>query len=322
MTTPITTNFIARAPTMDDAQGVLGLINANDIAVTGAIDADLNSVIDEWKRPSVDLANDARVVIAPDGTIVGYEIVFHKGEDGKVITDGYSHPQYNGQGIGTQLLRWAEGCAREYMVTLSPDVRVSLRATIYGDDAPSVSLFEAEGFHSIRQFWRMEIELAAPPPAPEWPAGVTLRTFITGQDERATYDAETEAFHDHWDFSPMPYEEWLLTRVEADDFDPTLWFLAVDGDQIAGVARCRFRIGHGWVGSLSVRRPWRRKGVAMAILRHAFGEFYRRGERHVGLGVDSQNPTGATHLYERAGMHASRRFDTYEKELRAGVQQK
>ena len=71
---------------------------------------------------------------------------------------------------------------------------------------------------------------------------------------------------------------------------------------------------------LSVRRPWRRKGLGMALLYHSFGEFYRRGTRKVGLDVDSQNLTGATRLYERVGMRVNRQYDSYEKELRPGIE--
>jgi ribosomal protein S18 acetylase RimI-like enzyme len=79
-----------------------------------------------------------------------------------------------------------------------------------------------------------------------------------------------------------------------------------------------YKMDIGWIRSLGVRRRWRRKGLAMALLHHSFGEFYRRGKRSVGLGVDSENPTGATRLYERAGMHIAEVFDLCEKELRAG----
>jgi len=75
----------------------------------------------------------------------------------------------------------------------------------------------------------------------------------------------------------------------------------------------------GWVGTLGVRRPYRRQGLGLALLRHSFAEFYRRGRRRVGLGVDSQNLTGATRLYQKAGMHVSRVQLIFEKELRPGV---
>ena len=104
----------------------------------------------------------------------------------------------------------------------------------------------------------------------------------------------------------MPFEEWVEHRVQAPDFDPTLWFIVRDGDEIAAALRGEpDRGGAGWVGAIGVRKPWRKRGLGLALLLHAFGEFYRRGQPRIGLGVDAQNPTGATRLYERAG-HARR----------------
>ena len=105
----------------------------------------------------------------------------------------------------------------------------------------------------------------------------------------------------------MPFEEWRELRLVKDpDFDPTLWFVVRDGDEIAAVMRNEpDRSGAGFVGAIGVRKPWRKRGIALALLYHAFGEFYRRGKRRVALGVDAENPTGATRLYERAGMQVA-----------------
>jgi mycothiol synthase len=92
-----------------------------------------------------------------------------------------------------------------------------------------------------------------------------------------------------------------------------------DLDAVAAFARCQDEkaLG-GWIHTLGVLRPWRRHGLGQALLYHAFAEFYRRGINNVYLGVDAQSLTGATRLYERAGMHVVRLFKAYEKELRAG----
>jgi len=71
----------------------------------------------------------------------------------------------------------------------------------------------------------------------------------------------------------------------------------------------------GWIASVGVRKPWRRRGLGLALIHHAFSEFWRRGERKVGLGVDAENQTGATRLYERPGMHAAFDAVVYEKRL-------
>ena len=89
-----------------------------------------------------------------------------------------------------------------------------------------------------------------------------------------------------------------------------------DGDEIAAALRGEpDRGGAGWVGAIGVRKPWRKRGLGLALLLHAFGEFYRRGQPRIGLGVDAQNPTGATRLYERAGMRVAYEAVAFEKAL-------
>ena len=125
-----------------------------------------------------------------------------------------------------------------------------------------------------------------------------------------------EAFAEEWNFVSTPFEQWVANRIEVPDFDPTLWFIVREGDEIAAVLRGEPELGGaGWVGALGVRPPWRKRGLGLALLHHAFGEFYRRGQPRVGLGVDAQNPTGATRLYERAGMHVAYEAVAFEKEL-------
>ena len=121
------------------------------------------------------------------------------------------------------------------------------------------------------------------------------------KDAKPFHDALIEAFEDEWNFVAMPFEEWREMRLVKDpDFDPTLWFLVREGDEIAAVMRNEpDRSGAGFVGALGVRKPWRKRGLALALLQHAFGEFYRRGKRRVSLGVDAQNPSGATPLRAR-----------------------
>jgi ribosomal protein S18 acetylase RimI-like enzyme len=165
----------------------------------------------------------------------------------------------------------------------------------------------------------MRIEMEAAPPAPVWPEGITVRTMRPGE-EPAVHAALNEAFDDHWGHLPLPYETWKAFFLERSDFDAALCFLAMEGDQIAGFSLCRPEQGMGWVDDLGVRRPWRRYGLALALLLHAFDEFHQRGERTVGLSVDAQSLTGATHLYEKAGMRPFREWEVFEKELRPGIE--
>ena len=166
----------------------------------------------------------------------------------------------------------------------------------------------------------------APPPAPVWPAGIRLRTYNPETDLEVVYRVDIEAFRDHFGFIETPFEEGLQRfkhfMTGSRNFDPSLWFLAMDGDEIAGICLCRNQAFDNpevaYVNILGVRGPWRKRGIGLALLRHAFGEFYRRGKRKAGLGVDAENLTGALRLYENAGMHVHQAFNIFEKEIRPG----
>ena len=150
------------------------------------------------------------------------------------------------------------------------------------------------------------------PPGPEIFAISTFRP----EDARAFYEALGETFEDEWGHHHPPFEQWKRERLEAPETDISLWFIARQGEEIVAVARCDpKREGGGWVGALGVRKPWRKRGIGLAVLQHAFLAFHRRGESHVGLGVDTENATGATRLYERAGMRVISEDVVYEKTL-------
>jgi mycothiol synthase len=306
--------YIFRPPLMAEAQGVADLIAARDIADYGSTDANVEEVQNYWEAPRFDLAQDARIIVAPDGLIVGYEEVYPRSAE-RLEYDGFVHPRETGRGFGTLLLRWAEARARERVGEMQAAGQVILRGNTAAVDVNASAMFNAEGFALVRQFWRMEIEMTAPPDRPVWPAGITLRTLRLDRDEPIVHATIIEAFADHWGYVAPSFEDWMQIVVQADNFDPTLTFIAQARNEVVGVAVCRYR-DMGWVGQLAVRRPWRKRGLGLALLLQAFNEFYRRGDRAVGLGVDAQSLTGATRLYEKAGMRVTRQYDTYEKVIR------
>jgi ribosomal protein S18 acetylase RimI-like enzyme len=176
-------------------------------------------------------------------------------------------------------------------------------------------LLESHGYREVRRFYRMQIDLGAPSEPSRWPDGISVSTFRI-EDAREFKDALDEAFEDDWGFHRSTFEQWKRDRLEAPETDTSLWFIARDGGEIAGIIRCDGeRFGGGWVGALGVRKPWRGRGLGNALLRHAFAEFHRRGAPHVGLGVDAQNESGALRLYEKAGMRVVSADVVFEKEL-------
>ena len=269
-----------------------------------------------WQLPDFNLEDDTFVVETSDGRIVGFD-QFHQYKHAILEAEGYVHPAFKGRGIGTSLLRAAEERAYEEMRLAEPAVRVSLRSPINNRDQSGHELHRSKGYHPLRYFWHMEIDLTAPPAPVNFPRGIELRPFVKDQHARAVLDAQNESFQDHWGTHDEDYEQWSIRKFSRTEFDPSLWMIAWDGDHIAGFSQNRYRGGIGWIGTLGVRRPWRKRGLGEALLLHSFSEFYKRGTTTIGLGVDAQNPTGATRLYQKVGMRAVSEFAIYEKELRA-----
>jgi ribosomal protein S18 acetylase RimI-like enzyme len=167
-----------------------------------------------------------------------------------------------------------------------------------------VDAYARLGFVPHRHSYRMEMSLGGGERAASWPGGIRVREFVPDDAERV-YDANVEVWLDASDPLEESFEEWRRWTTEREGFDPSLWFLAFDGDELAGFSLCRqddTDPAAGYVGTLGVRRPWRRRGLGEALLLHSFAVLRDCGYTRATLGVDASSPTGATRLYERAGM--------------------
>lgn len=318
--------FIMRPATMDDLETAVELFNACSQAQIGADEFTVEQYRNEWALPGFDMENSTRAVFTPDGQIVGLVEVWDVSNPPVSIwVWGRVHPDFEGMGIGTSLMTWAEERARQSIARIPDGLQVRIQSGTVSSYKAAGHLFTGLGMEPNRHFWRMAIDLADGIPQPIWPAGITIKTFAEVDDLYAVYKAVDDSFQDHWGYVPSQEEEAIERwqhHIETDEFDPTLWFLAMDGDEIAAISLCRAQItddpAMGFVDTLGVRRPWRRQGLALALLHHTFAEFKNRRQKRVGLGVDAASLTGATRLYEKAGMHVARQFDNYAKILRPG----
>lgn len=319
--------FTARGARLDDVEAAVKLFNTwSQSAIQQNEFSEVSPLRNEWVSPGFNPATDICLVFSPEGLLVGYIETWttskppvHPWLWGRV------HPEFGGLGIGTWLLQWAEARACKVLDTLPADLRFAPRTGIYRSVEDSKKLFEDRGFGRIRSSYEMRINLEKAPPAPLWADGITLKTANPDKDTRAIYQADRDSFRDHFGYIEEPFEEGFVRFKHfmfGEGSDPSLWFLAMDGDEIAGISLCRPQSYDdpelGWVNILGVRRPWRKRGIGLALLQHSFGEFYRRGKRKVGLGVDAENLTGALKLYENAGMHVHQAFDLFEKTIRSG----
>lgn len=308
-----------RPATLADLATIYALVQAYETAHYGMVDATFEGLKMDWMAPDVNLAEDSCLAFDRGERLVGYVRVAHE-QYAKYYFACRVHPDYTDPRLGEYLLELAETWARQRMVQAQSGVRVTLNGWLPGTDTAGRQCYERAGLQDIRRYWRMEIELNEAPPAPAWPEGIELRPYVPGRDERTAFEVIDTAFQDHWGHVPRRFEEWKHWTIERESFDPSLWFIAYKGEQASGGSFCFFEAEYGWVDDLAVLRPMRGQGLGMALLLHSFGEFYRRGRRKAGLGVDSQNLTGALRLYQRAGMHKVLENVSYEKELRAGVE--
>ncbi len=328
--TELPPGFVMRAPTLADVPSAVAMFNAVSLDLLGTLQFTEEEFAADWQEPDFTLATDARVIVTNEEVIVGAIDAVCPSPFVRNFLWGRVHPDYRGRGFGTRLLQWAELRVRERFPEAPADARIIAGCQIIAGHQAAVDLLTALGYGYARTVYSMKIELTDQPPAPQWPAGIAVRTMVSGQDEAILYRTKEETFRDHWGHVESPFDEgfanWMHHLQHNPTHDPTLFFLATvftdTGEEIAGYAICEPSTTDypdmGWVANLGVRRPWRRQGLALALLHHLFGEFYRRGTRKVGLGVDASSLTGATRLYERAGMAPFRQYNFYEKELRPG----
>lgn len=324
--TTLKNGLIMRPAVMDDAPTVLALLHEVSMRLVGEIEDTLDDVQGEWSTPHFSLERNTRLVFDPAGRLVGYGVIYDLVNPDAPFIDVYNHPDLWGSDdvIEPALFAWVEGRVLENADKVNPDTRLAMRGFAHTTDERYRASLEKAGLEPIRHSFRMVIDLDAPPDVPPLPEGITLRVVQEGDDWRPILEAIRDIWRDHWGYVERPfevhYERWHHQWEKY--YRPGWWLLAMDGDTIAGICLNEDNFNDdetwGWVSTLGVKRQYRRQGLAMAMLKRAFALFYETGRRHAGLGVDASSLTGATKLYEAAGMRVGMSYTMHEKILRPG----
>jgi mycothiol synthase len=308
-----------------DGAAMAALENANH-AADGIHWRTTAAEMENWySRPSAgfDATRDV-LVVELDGRIVAETNVARVD-----TTDGLReyrigctvHPDLRRRGIG----RWLQRLSQEAAATRLRD-EPSERPAVTGSWCPErstgkVALLEQEGYHAVRFFFDMDrpnLEGIVLPPMPD---GLEVRP-VPAERVRDLWDADVEAFLDHWggfEATDARFETWRSDPK----FDPSLHVVAWDGDQIAGgvinevneAENAESGRRQGWLASVFVRRPWRRRGLARALVMRSLAVLRDRGLTSAGLGVDADNENAALRLYVECGFEVTMKSTAYRKSL-------
>jgi mycothiol synthase len=267
-----------------------------------------NLRIDYAHTPEFDPRRD--VVLAEiDDELVGAAEVSVRERAGSAVhhVNGWVRMDHRRRGLGRALLRWTERRAIEVAAVDGRSGPRQLDAWLDETNLGVQALFEQEGYAVTRFGYQMVRDLAEPIPATVLPAGIEIRP-VREADHRRIWDADAEAFRDQWD-AAVRTEEDYLGWYASPELDTSLWRIGWDGDDIAGVVMTfvfaeeneRLGLSRGWLEHVSVRRPWRRRGLASALMTDAMRGLAERGIREAALGVDAENVSGALRVYEALG---------------------
>jgi len=290
--------YSVRQAVSDDAEPTADLLFA------GAETAGMHSLVTAAELQTEWDSSHRWVVVGPDASVVGHAALLGMNAEGCV------HPRQRGRGIGTYLVWLLEGLYHESLRS-SESAHGILRHWVLGDDSAADQLLAGAGYAQSRRDLQMIIDLHEAPPHPEWPRNIGGRPFAPDKDERAVYQVYVEA----WGMDLLFEEDFLDRFVRRPSYDPTLWFLAVDGSDVVGAIWAEQMPSMGWIRQLCVLPSHRGMGIGMSLLRQAFGTFHGRRVLRVRLGVDADNKTGAVSLYGRVGMHVACEYRCYDKNL-------
>jgi GNAT superfamily N-acetyltransferase len=299
VTLDLPSGLLARPATVEDADAIVELVAACEIDADGVVEVDDGDVAPGFDRHDFDPELDTLLVFDGGDLVAWAELYRWRGE-------ADVRPSHRGRGIGAALLGWTEARSREL-----GDARVG--QTKSDGNTAARDLFLANGYGPEWTSWMIWIALEERPAPPRVPAGISIRRYGSS-DEHTTHELIDAAFSEWPGRNSEPFEVWA-SLVAHPNFAPELSPLAFDGDKLVGVVLSYDypEVGEGWIQQLATRATHRRRGIAQALLRTAFGWFFERGRRTVGVSTDSR--TGALALYEKVGMHVVRRYTRYTKDL-------
>jgi len=300
--------FQLRPVTFTDLDAVYALIAQQNGADFGSALLSREELRQRWQDADFSLATQTQAAFSTDGQLMGYAEIrpYHPKH---FLLQLYLSPAATSHDVGQRLIAALEA---------NLPTGTQLMNQTGGTNMPNQEVLTAAGFAQGLTFLMMEIELNEPPPKPVWPEEIVVRPFQPNQDEQTTYLTDEAASRDKGYANPLSFEKWAKRMgLHAEEFDPSLWFLACHKEEVVGVALNMYlpEQNYGVIDHLGVQRQWRGQGMGLALLRHSFATFFARGITKLKLNVDSGSLTNAPRLYEKAGMKTVRSYHIFSKTI-------
>jgi len=259
-----------------------------------------------------------------NGEVVAYNRAFwYQEENGPRIYTvfGFLLPEWRRKGIGTAMLKWGEARLREIAAQHPHTEERFFQSWTDEGERGTIALLENQGYSAIRYGFEMVRDLSEPFPEAPMPEGLEVRP-VKPEHRRAIWDADVEAFRDHWGYSPPKeddFQRWLNDPL----VDPSLFKIAWDGDEVAGMVQNfvnhneneEYERQRGYTEGICVRRPWRKRGLAKSLIVQSMQMFKEMGMTETALGVDAENTSGALKLYKSCGYKVVKQSTTYRKKF-------
>jgi mycothiol synthase len=309
----------------NDYAGMNAVANANRVADGehfATSDEDFANFYEHLSNS--DPARDV-LIVEIGGSIVGYARCAWFSEFGGDLiyeTVCFLHPDWHRRRVGRAMLAAVEARIRQIAAGQPHDGARLLQAEA-NDAAPGrEALLRSAGFVPARHGYTMIRPTLDDQPDAPLPDGVEIRE-VRPEHMRAIWDADQEAFRDHWGSGQWTEEDYERFLTDPTQGDTTLWRIAWDGDQVAGQVRSfinaeenrQFGRRRGWVENISVSRRWRHRGLARALMAASFPLLRARGMAEGALTVDTENLSGALRVYESVGFRPVERSTTYRRPL-------
>jgi mycothiol synthase len=300
-------------------------------AVDGIERADqLEDIINNYAHLHHSEPNRDMLFAEVNGEVVAYTRCWWEIEgDGNWIgfQFGYVLPEWRHKGIGSALLRFTEARLREIARQLKASGELPAEAAcflsneVHDSEIDRSHLTERFNYQAVRYAFDMVRPDLENIPDLNLPAGVEVRE-VKPEHLRQIWEASNDAFRDHWGYIPDPWEAFQQL-MGSPDYDPSLWRVAWQDDQVVGMVLSlidqdqneKYGRRRGFTENICVRRPWRKQGVAKALIAMSLKALKARGMAEAGLGVDAENISGALHLYQYMGYQVVKRMTIYHKQF-------